>query len=414
MKFTCSVSALREALVIANYTLDKRKDSEGSLLYLESVAGKKPRVFMFSTCATAMTLLRVAATVERPGNILIQPRLLEPVLATLPPEEEVTFERKEDKDFLSMKAGKVHIKRLPSGGSTDLMKDLIKCLPLTATGMITIPVPKLRDVIDRTLTFAYKGEDYNGMQNLFLQIAAKKLEAYTTNRNVLAHASIELDTDQALEVNIPAKSVPAMKSILQKIARQEQPDGKEPEVRILVGTNSDGQPSKFFVRTDDVFYGGVLCGYQFPKSAIGGDSKLKIESTVMLNREEFMGALNRAKPFCKDQKWVDVELKDNAMTLKAGGEQGEYEDQIAGYGKNTGEGSTTLNSEFLIGALSAAKEEIVNFHFTTVARAVYMESGIETKGRSSYVMSTAKADKAPAKPVASAPAAAPEPVAAAA
>ncbi len=394
VNFSVKAKAFREAFQIVSLTLDKRRDSEGTSLYLEAVTKSGPSLLLFTTNHQQMTLIKIPAVVEKTGSVVLEPNLLVRILAGLNEDDDISFRRKAGTARVQMKAGQSRVGF--TIGKDGIFPQLVRSLPYTKKENLRIEAFKMREVVDRASTFFYKGDDNYALKNLLIETKDNCLESYATNRIAVAHAGInglQLPEGQTFSVEIPGAAIATLRRIL---ARVKDTETEKLMLRLMVG-ETDGKPSSICIRTADMFYVSGLTASGFPASIKEASAAVKASSEVSVSREGLMAVLGRAAAFCAVSKCVRVTASETGIRVEASNQgvgfsdANQFEEDIALSESFTGNEQIHISIDSLMNALNSAKEEVVKITFAQQKSVVLVTSGNDQAGRSSYLLSTMRA-----------------------
>jgi hypothetical protein len=394
VKFTCNVGDFWEAYSLASHTIDKVKNATNTtrMLLIQALKTPQSRVLIFSNDGIACSLKRVAADVEEEGVALIDPKEMGKTLPNLDQTAKLSFQLKDGK--LTFSCGKFK----PKCATADptLPAAQLKDLPLRAKANLEIPAWALREVMDRTVLFASK-QTAEGttitqpfLQNVYLRTIDCHLEAYASNNSVLAKARVKLpDGTPDLQVDIPARAIPALQKILSNPQFRVHGDSKVPTIKLHVERDATG-PKRLSVKTNEVFYNTTLSANRIPAKAVDSETQITnaVSATVQLSRADFLAVVRRCEPFVEiigEAQALHLSLENNCVTIFD--RDGEELDQIQGTGESSNtNGSGKLDLDFVKGVLGASKEDAITLRFIRSANAILFSSGEETEGRSFYVV----------------------------
>lgn len=364
MKCKIKAGELLSALQMANITVDKRAGSELAYVLLSAKKGKEKnqRLIIMSTDSVSRILIRINCEVEEPGDLICEPIRLLSLLQSRNEEEIVTFanDPKSKRCIVRVGSARSALSSYGTGAQFD-----INSFPHAEEIYFSIEGVSLKSLLDRTSNFIYKKDGSDGMKNLLIRSVDGGYEALSTNREVVARASVT-DTNSpgvvegkpAVQVEVPGRAIGSLARILNR--------NKKERVKVVI-VRSNGRDNSVFFRTDDVFFGLQLANAKLPAVDIVFKNQ-EMRTAVEVDREKFLASIHRSDPFCVQAdvgRLVELEVKGAMIRLTASDVAGDFEEEIAATSLDTGEGKAKFQVGYISEVLRASGDPKVTVKIGT-------------------------------------------------
>jgi len=395
MKFTVQTGELRQALSIIAATLDSRHEAEIGKIYCEakpaSGDGKADsRLWLFSTNGVGRTLMRIPVKVEDPGSWLLSGKHLEAMLAGFEDKDEVRFETKSSKKKNGEEVQKLAIRvggargTVPAYAMINVLQTYLDLIPFGETPLVTVPVPVLTALIERTHSFVPVNGNNPNFQNLRLRVKSTGYEATAAGEHVIADVRHQnpVPVQEPVEILIPGRSLSELLKIIQKAKLDEEGQ----TVKILKPKKN---PNQIYFQFRNVIYGTGITSAVFPAvDQVHG--KLQIIGKVRLERSGALSMFARCRAFT-DEPYISVELKDQKLGVRGSGSSGEVEEalEVSLIEKPAKPIQMFVNNSLFSKALSCAREQEIELGFVKDGTAVIIEAADKVQ-KSSYVVAGAQ------------------------
>ena len=367
MKCKVKAGELREALQMANITVDKRAGSELGYVYIGAKKGKgsNQRILLHSTDSIMRTLIRVNCEVEEAGELIVDPVRISAILDRRTEEDVVSFSQEGKNNRTVLRVGGAR-SALSSNGKVSTWEPALSLFPFNDVPLFRIEAGSLKSLLDRTQAFIYRKDGNEGLKNVLIRAVPKGYEAVSTNREVVAKATVADPNSPIVEEGKPYPSLEVPGRALASLSRLLNRNKKE-IIRIIV-TQVDGKPNWVYFRTEDVFFGTGLSAAKLP--AVDAVFQLQhMDTTIELPRGIFLDSLHRSDPFGQDTNLghlVQVEVKESSVCLSAEDAAGDFEEEVPAVGKATGGSKGTFQVGYFADALRTAHDENVTLKLGTI------------------------------------------------
>lgn len=310
MKLKTKVGDLLDAFAQTSLTLDKKGVISGNL-YVRA-EDKTNSQYLYSTNLVSETLIRVPATVEAPGEVLVNPRKIKDGLTGISREHEVSLSLNESKTVMTIKSGKTKF-TVTTDPNVALMAGKAKGTLASKPTTITMSASLLAEILSRSI-FCIPNDETGQKQALAalkISDSSERTDAYATDGTIAVRISNKRDEGNlglGKGVLLPSPSLPGLSALLN---RKRGEDAK-----IVLSDTGNKIGFKF----GDTFFGSLTMASSFPNLETIFDSKEKHKYSFTIDKESFKQALIRCSSFVSIDKVLELELAPSSITIKANGD----------------------------------------------------------------------------------------------
>jgi DNA polymerase III sliding clamp (beta) subunit (PCNA family) len=364
MKCTALAGELRDALLIASATIDRRGGSDLGYLYL---GAKKYRngdtMLLHTTDSLNRSVVKTPCVCEENGELVVEPGRLLALLEKRDDAEIVTFSRD------AGNSSRVHVK---VGSARGILASAFGQLKSYTPDMALFPFKKeplfqilpqnLKQLIERVSGFIFTDDGEDSFKSLLIRTTPTGYESLATNYVVAARAQVEdphapvLPEGAApLSIEIPGN---ARQSLMKLLSRRKT------DVIDVVTTDN-----MLFFRTKDAMYGTALSTSSKLQAAdvVFRENEMEIEAEVP--RAAMLDTILRSNPFAQNTtsgyRLINVHLQGRVVRLKANDVGGEFVEEIAVETDIGGEQNANFNAGYLSEILRHAPEDNFTMKFGT-------------------------------------------------
>lgn len=377
-----NIAQLRDAIGQASHTLDTKAASIGSYVFLIArqakpsgqtvgLESKSLLLIYTSNLGLARTLLKVEAEVEKDGIALIQPKLLQAILASLPDEDNIELTLSPSGSKLQVKYEQIKSEIAVHADSAK-MSTVLSTIPSLSQPDLTVSAQTLVDAISRTVFCTAMGAnsvaDGAWLSNVFLEAGDSSLVATATNKIIAGKAEIH---DQLVTGGftggIHRDALVALKAILSK--------HKGEEVTIACATSKEGNTNEILFRFSDVVLGVRQLATPYPKKVAGVFTVPSAFKTATVNRKQFAGVFTRLTAFAEGGSFA-LAVSNDKVRLATRGFNSEFQEVIPKTEKTEGPVATIgLATGDVINVLGVMQAEDVVISYNTADDHVYFQEG---------------------------------------
>ncbi len=311
---------------------------------------EKGTVKAFATNLEIGVSCSMRAKVDDGGKIAVPARVLATFLNSVPIQEKITIEIKEQSLTLAYTGNKTVIKGVDAKDFPLIPKPQGECL-------VELDSQALQLAIQRTIPCASLSETRQELTGIYVEFGKNNVVFAATDSFRLAEASVRLKNEDVhqnyqkfIEKNkfliVPAKT---MQEVVRSI------DAKSEKVKIYMGE------SQIFLDVDGIMYVSRLIDGKYPEYRQVIPKQFSANFTA--GREEFLRAVRTASVFSDSKsREVKVEIKSNEKKIKVAAqsvETGENATEIPAQIDMKGAASIAFNSRFLADGLASLSSDTV-------------------------------------------------------
>lgn len=378
MLIKSNIKELRDAISQTSYTLDSKAASIGSWLYLMArpgAEGETGKLYVYSSnLGLARTLLKIPAEVSKGGEAIIQPKLLQSILANLPEEDTIELGLSASGAKLQVKYGAIK-SELAVHTDSKKANEVLQTIPFNAKPSFVISASTLVDIIKRTIFCAASSQaaisEGPWMSSVYLATSDNTIVGTATNRVIAGKAELN---DQLVtggySMGIHRDALGALKALLSKREKEE--------VTITNAKDSTGSTSipsnEVLFRFSDVILGvrQLATGYPSLVEKIFKTPSEFLRATI--NRKLLLNTFSRLGPFA-EKNYFTLSFSDQKITLYTKGYNSIFQEQVAK--KETNEKSVTIGLGIVdfTNILSAMSSEEVVLYYKSNGDHIHIQEG---------------------------------------
>lgn len=378
MLATVKIGDLREAIIQASHTLDTKTSSMGSWLYLFARQGKpspagedKSALYVYtSNLGLARTMLKIPATVQKEGEVLIPPKLIQSILFGLPAEENIDFGMSPSGAKLQVKYGSL---KSEIGIHADSQKavEVLKTVPFNAQSSFTVSAATLVSLLNHTLFCTASGAaavaEGVWLSSVHLQTRDGFVLAEATDKVIGGRAEIPdglVVGDYSFGIHRDA--LIALKAVLSKRETEE--------VSVINAPSVQGSSGEVLFRFSDVILGAGQLSQAYPKAVANIFRVPEGFATATINREVLLGCLGRLSAFAEKSSFSLTFATDKA-TAATRGFNSIIQEQLAKDEKSEGSVTLGLGIANVTNVISAMCSEKVVLRYKTSNDHIFAQEG---------------------------------------
>lgn len=373
------IGVLREALIQASYTLDTKSSSVGSWLYLIAKQGKtspagndKSTLYIYSSnLGMARTLLKIPAEVTKEGEVLILPKLLQSILASLPAEDDIEL-------GLSASGAKLQVKyesiksEIAAHADGQKAAEVFKTIPFNAQPITSVSAASLVDIINRTLFCTASGQasisEGPWLSSVCLESGDGTFMGTATNRVIAGKAQLhDTRVTGTCSFGIHRDALVALKALLSK-RKEEEVTITDAKTTELTSTN------EILFRFSDVILGVRQLATAYPKAVEKIFCLPSDYNNATINRKLLLNIFGRLGAFAEKSSFTFT-FSDKKVILYTKGFNSIFQEQAAKIEKTEGNITIGLGIAAVINILSVMQSEDIIIRYKTGDDHVHFQEG---------------------------------------
>lgn len=343
MKFTLNLKKIQKVTSL----LARVASSKTSLPILSNIliTGLENQIkFSATDLETAIESI-FSSDVSNPGSLAVPARIFSDLISNLGHSDEVRFEIKNNKLFITTSNNETYINGVDSTDFPDLPK-------IESENIIKLNAVELKDALTKTVFVASRDETRPVLNGCLFKFDAGELNIVATDGYRLAQKIIKTDSTLSLDIIIPSSAV---QELIKTISVFED----EQDITL----NFDDNSIKFSLGTIEIISKTIDGKYPDYKQIIPSEFSVKNK----LTKTDFSNNIKLAALFAKESAGsitISKSIDDNFINIKSDSNQvGENNSKVQVLESN-GDGSTTLNGRYVSDALGAIDVSELNFNYS--------------------------------------------------
>lgn len=374
MLTTVNIGALRSAVQQAMHTLDSKSTSVGSLLYLFARAGKDEadgKLYIYSSnLGMARTLTKVAAKVTKDGEVLILPKLLSSILASLPEDETIDLALSANGSKMQVKYGTLK-SDIAVHADAQKATEVLKTIPFNAKPRTSVSAATLVDLVNRTIFCTASGtasiSEGPWLSSLSLEAGDGAIMGTATNRIIAGQAKVH----DGLVVGpyafgVHREALGALKALLSNRA--------EEEVTLTDVTTGEGGANEVLFRFSDVILGVRQLSVSYPKQVAKIFTVPDAYQSATITRSQLLSVFGRLSAFAEGNSFT-LSFAADKVTVATRGYNSIFQEQVAKIEKTEGTITIGLGIADMVNVLNSMRAEEVIIRYKTADDHVHMQEG---------------------------------------
>jgi DNA polymerase-3 subunit beta len=343
MKFTLNLKNIQKVSPL----LSRVASSKTSLPILSNIliTGSNQGVKLSATDLETAIEANFKSDVSNPLSLAVPARIFGDLISNLGQTEEVKFEVKNNKLFITTLSNETYINGMDSTDFPDLPQ-------INSENTIKLDAVELKDALAKTVFVASRDETRPVLNGCLFKFESGNLNIVATDGYRLAQKIIKTNSDLSLDIIIPSS---AIQELIKTISVFEDADD--------ITLNFDDNSIKFNLGNIEIISKTIDGKYPDYKQII--PSEFSVENK--LNKTDFANNIKLAALFAKESAGsitISKSMDDNFINIKSDSNQvGENNSKVEVV-ESSGEGSTTLNGRYISDALGAIDVNELKFRYS--------------------------------------------------